>query len=283
MVWNLEPEPAADPTPLRPVPDLRGLPVDDTDGRPAGSVYGTLVEAENGIVRYLDIRLAGSDKHVLVPIGHARIEQLAGRPRVRLRAAFREDLEGIPEFEPDRPLDPEHEREVLAAHGRSFYGERYYAHPAYDHSGLYAGEHPIIRGGPPPTRPLPLSPLSDLPDYRVAHDQPDVRGWPLVTSDSRTVGTVSELIVDPGEGKVRYVVVDRDSSTPALLPVGYLSIDSPGRQVIARGLTASDVHALPDFEGRLNRVAEDTLREALEARLVGGRRFGRPDFNGWSQ
>ena len=65
----------AQPEPLRPLSDLAGTPVDDVEGQSAGTVYGALAEAETGLVRYFDVALPDGDRHVLVPIGHARLER----------------------------------------------------------------------------------------------------------------------------------------------------------------------------------------------------------------
>ena len=63
-----------------------------------------------------------------------------------MAVAAAEDLEQIPAYEPHVPWsDDSFQNELLTAFGRLFRGERYYAHPAYDHTGLYAGKHPILR------------------------------------------------------------------------------------------------------------------------------------------
>lgn len=278
MALESEPRPERPPAPLRPVPDLGGTPVDDVDGRPAGTVVGALVEAANGMVRYLDVELDRAPRHVLVPIGHARLEEHVGGRRFRLRAAFRDELEAIPAYEPATPVDSDQERRVLEAHARSFYGERYYAHPAFDHSGLYAGEHPIVRGGLPPAEPLPLAPLSALPDYRIAPGNPDIRGRDVVAGDGERAGRVADLIVDPGAGAVRYAVVEREGGSRALLPVGYLEVDADDARLRAPALRRADVDALPDFREPVTRLDEECVRAVLEGRLDGDRRFDRPDF-----
>lgn len=162
-----------DRTLLRSVRDLAGLPVEDAGGLPIGRLYGALAEAETGLLRYMDLSLDALDRHVLVPIGHARVHRQDGGTRVRLRAALLEELQQVPPFPAEAAglADP-FERALLEAYGRTFHGERYYAHPAFDHRGLYAGEHPVV----PDTEDAAVSaepvPLSQATGWRVAAGEP---------------------------------------------------------------------------------------------------------------
>ncbi|MBI4408104.1 MAG: PRC-barrel domain-containing protein [Gemmatimonadetes bacterium] len=267
-----------EPEALRPVPDLKGLVACDAEGVVFGEVYGSLAEAESGLVRYLDLVLEGAGRHVLVPIGHVRVAQ--GGRQVRLRAAVRRELEEIPPYEPhDQTIDSAYQQAVLAAHGRIYYGERYYAHPAYDHSGLYAGEHPILRAPAAPPAELPIAPLGELPGYRVAPGEPDIRGWALRGGDGVVVGRIHDLLVDTRAEKVRYVVLRGDDGNERLLPIGLLLIDAGGPVVRAPALAARDFRRLPRYRaGRFTHRDERRLREAVERLLDGERLYQRPDF-----
>lgn len=266
---------------LRLVPDLAGAAVEDAVGFPIGSVYATVAEADTGLIRYLDVALERSGRHVLVPIGHVRVDA-DGKDPLRMRAATLEELEHVPTFYEDDTLGDEEQERVLVAYGRSFYGERYYAHPAFDHHYVYAGEQPITVGPPPAPGTGPLFPLSDLDDYDVAEGEHDFRGWPLHGLEGTRVGTVRELLVDTTTAKVRYAIVQLDGDahlTP--LPIGYLRVHDESTLVRTPALTGADLHALPAFpEGDFTRDDEESLREALERRLAGARRFGRADFQG---
>ncbi|HYG63421.1 MAG TPA: PRC-barrel domain-containing protein [Thermoanaerobaculia bacterium] len=55
-----------------------------------------------------------------------------------------------------------------------------------------------------------LARLRDLRDLEVADDQPDVRGWPVHTSDGHRVGEVHDLLVDTSALRVRYLDVEID-------------------------------------------------------------------------
>ncbi|HUG40077.1 MAG TPA: PRC-barrel domain-containing protein [Longimicrobiales bacterium] len=270
----------ADPPRLIPTADLAGLSTSDVEDRPVGELFGALAEEDTGLIRYLDVSMAGADRHVLVPIGHARVDRESVPPRVRLRAATYEDLMSVPPFQPDdTPVDREYEDRLLEIHGRLFYGSRYYAHPSYDHRGLYVGEHPVAGPEEAVAEEPRLHPLTGLTGFRVARHEKDIRGWPLVDRKDRETGEVRELLVDVQARQVRYVVVALDEPRrETALPVGYLEIDAAARIVSAPALTRDDIRLLPAYDPPLTRAAENRIQAALEGRLMGDRYYQRPDF-----
>jgi hypothetical protein len=265
---------------LRAVPDLRGVRVEDASGIPVGVLWGALAEAETGLLRYVDLELETLDRHVLVPIGHARVDGEADDgPCIRLRAALLEQLEQVPPFAADvSHIDDPYERALLEAYGRTFHGERYYAHPAYDHSGIYVGDHPVVSGDGASDEPL--SRLSYLSGWRVASGENDIRGWPLVLAGDGTRLNVRDLIIDTDAERVRYVVVPTpDGNGARLIPIGFLRVDADAKTVVAEGFTADDVAGLPAYAGGgVTRVAEDAVNAALRRTFAGRRRYLLPDF-----
>jgi hypothetical protein len=284
--------------PLRPVRDLAGIPVRDASGVGIGTIWGALADARTGLIRYVDIALTDSNRHVLVPIGHARLrlremgaqetdvegvasavrtEDLASAYELRLRAALLEELTAIPPYTPDAAVDEQYEHALVRAHGELFHGQRYYAHPAFDHRGFYAGPHPISRDL---GRGLDsgLEPLRSLRGFRIARDEPDVRGWPLIGAGGEQLGVIDDLIVDVDAEQVRYVAV-RQGTRRVLLPIGFLTIDTDHSRVMAPALLAADLTELPAWSGStVERPEEEELRDALDDIFHGTRRYELPDF-----
>ncbi|HEY1194140.1 PRC-barrel domain-containing protein [Flavobacterium sp.] len=52
--------------------------------------------------------------------------------------------------------------------------------------------------------------LDELPDYKVASDYSDVRGWKIVDADNRTIGKVDNLWVNKDMQRVVYLDVNVD-------------------------------------------------------------------------
>jgi PRC-barrel domain protein len=272
-------EPAGEAEPLVPYRDLAGMPVHDVTDLLAGRVYGVLGEADSGIVRFLDVNLIDDGTHVLIPIGHARLEQAPDQTRIRLRAARLEDLQTVPRFNVEDGWPGEsYARELASLHGRFFRGDHYYAHPAYEHGALFAGPHPIVmasQAGPP--APLLLLARSD---YGVARGEPNVLGFSVIDAQGSKFGQVDDLVFDPAAQQVRYAVVRLGDGTRRLLPIGYLELQ-PESSLHLPGLTAADVSALPTFLGEPpTRVDEDGLRDRIERALDSRNPFLRVDFSG---
>ena len=286
--------------PLRPVRDLAGIVVRDASGVSIGSVWGALADARTGLIRYVDLSLPESNRHVLVPIGHARLkardvaadeadetdgvvttsirtDDVASAYELRLRAALLEELTAIPPYTPSGEIDEEYENTLVRAHGELFHGERYYAHPAFDHRGLYAGAHPLARDHGISVD-SGLEPLRSLRGYRLAREEPDVRGWALVGAHGAELGTVRDLIVEVDAEQVRYLAIQQDTRR-VLLPIGFLEIDTDNARVVAPTLRSDDMLALPTWTGgTVERPHEEEVRDALERVFAGPRRYELPDF-----
>lgn len=54
--------------------------------------------------------------------------------------------------------------------------------------------------------------LSELSDYKVASDDPDVRGWKVNDKDQRCIGKVDNLLVNKNTERVVYLDIEVDQS-----------------------------------------------------------------------
>lgn len=264
--------------PLHPSTDLNDLPVYDATEVPIGVTYGVLTDAECGLVRYFDVSLEGRQRHVLIPVGHTRVEKHLGRLRLRLRAATGRELDRIPAYEPHIVWHEDaFQNELLDAFGKLFEGQRYYAHPAYDHTGLYAGTHPLLRDPLAPVNDHGLRRLSSLKGFRVAEGEADIRDWSLLGRDDVVLGTVQDLIVDTDAEQVRYLVIARAADAiETALPIGYVDLNG---HAVRTALNSADLQELPAINGNeLTREQEKELRVALDNLLRGQKTYLRPDF-----
>lgn len=119
-------------------PDIRSWHVKTADGRKIGKVHDLIVDTRAMKVRYMDVELdrkelrLDDDKHVLIPIGGARLDD--EHDDVRLGSITDAQLRSAPEYG-HGALTPEVEdRTRHAFGGGEFSGRRdsFYEHDLYD-------------------------------------------------------------------------------------------------------------------------------------------------------
>jgi uncharacterized protein (TIGR02271 family) len=117
-------------------------------------------------------------------------------------------------------------------------------------------------------------------DYKVASDDPDVRGWNVTDSANSKIGVVEELIVDTNAMKVRYleVKVKSDLLNTAigndhriLIPIGAATLDHSQRNVLVSTFNQSNVASYPAYTGgTITRDYEHGLLSALSPNYKAG-------------
>jgi uncharacterized protein (TIGR02271 family) len=120
----------------------------------------------------------------------------------------------------------------------------------------------------PDERPR-VAPLSDLNDFQVAENEPDIRGWKVRSSDSREVGKVKDLIADTGSMKIRYLDIELDKKSldlrddrRVLVPVGAARLNDDDDLVLINR-ASSEFATLPEYSGEgIDRGYEDRVRES---------------------
>lgn len=116
-----------------------------------------------------------------------------------------------------------------------------------------------------------LNKLSNLKDYRVAKEDPDVRGWFVVGADRQRIGKIHDLILDPEARKVRYLevklepeILTNKEKRHILVPIGKARIDHDDDIVMVDTLDVNRVRFYPVYGGEpITRDYEHSLREAL--------------------
>lgn len=132
-----------------------------------------------------------------------------------------------------------------------------------------------------------LARLSRRRDLQVVRGDPDLRGWKILAGDGRSMGTVTDMLVDLATMKVAFVEVLVDAAKMGsrarddhhvLIAAADVRLPDPesllfvsGGVAIADSLTSAQIAALPRFNGA---VPAPRRRVALGrgTRLVGAPR-----------
>lgn len=102
--------------------DPRGMDVVAGDGRVGGVVTDAWIDRAEPQVRYLEVEVSGSRRHVLVPIGFAKLD--GPRRRVVVRSILAEQFERVPALRnPDRVTLLEEDRISAYYGGGTLYAE----------------------------------------------------------------------------------------------------------------------------------------------------------------
>ncbi len=232
------------------------------DDAHAGAVHDLLLDGD-GICRYLDVDLGLFDKHILLPVGHARADP--ARRLVWIPGLAMDQLEALTAYahEPGS-LTREDEQGVLAGYTSALARESHAPRPAW--AGAVYGPSELEDHVSVASR---LATLSERPDLDVAQGEPDPRGWTVLQADGERVGVVEELIVDMEAMKVRHLVCALEDEPGGgemeprrlLVPVGFAHLEPRRHAVRVAGLSARSLPRLPAYGG-------EALEEGLERALV---------------
>jgi uncharacterized protein (TIGR02271 family) len=114
-------------------------------------------------------------------------------------------------------------------------------------------------------------------DYKVAEDDPDVRGWDVVGANGEKLGEVEEMIVDTQAMKVRYLDVEVDDNLldtddhHILIPIGSASIDRENKNVRVTHLNSRSVANYPAYSGEaISREYEHKVMSAISPTYQAG-------------
>jgi photosynthetic reaction center H subunit len=112
--------------------------------------------------------------------------------------------------------------------------------------------------------------MSELKDFEISPNNPDVRGWTLIGLDGERIGEVDDLIVDTEAQKVRYLAVEVDKDVARgkdhhiLIPIGAARLHKNDDNVLVEGLSRHTVATYPMFDGlTITPEYEHKLRSAM--------------------
>ena len=119
-----------------------------------------------------------------------------------------------------------------------------------------------------------LHKLSELKKFKIAKNDPDVRGWSVVGNHGERIGNVFDLIVDPESEKVRYldVEVDRNlvndkSNYHVLVPIGTAKLVRENDVITTPMINKEGLVHYPRYDGKpVSRDFEYELRDYLDSR-----------------
>lgn len=112
--------------------------------------------------------------------------------------------------------------------------------------------------------------LENLDDWKVHHDDIDIRDYDVKTADGKSIGEVENLLVDLQDKKVRYVEVELEDDTPrvnsdsvvtykerdgdriVIVPVGLVEIDRDKKCVNIAGLNKIDFQEYPRYKHNMS-------------------------------
>jgi uncharacterized protein (TIGR02271 family) len=128
-----------------------------------------------------------------------------------------------------------------------------------------------------------IVPLDDS-DLEVADDNPDVRGWEVISADNRRIGEVDDLLVDTTAMKVRYLDVEvddelrgTDEDKHILIPIAYARLNEDDDRILINELSSEQVRAVPAYTGRLDPQYEQSLGSYFGTGTGAAGRGARPD------
>jgi sporulation protein YlmC with PRC-barrel domain len=96
--------------------------------------------------------------------------------------------------------------------------------------------------------------FSEMDDVEVAEDDPDVRGWDVVTRDGQDIGEVKDLLVDTRSMKVRSLEVELEGShfkwndnRRVAIPVDWVRLDEEHDDVVIEGREFDEIGRLQEY------------------------------------
>lgn len=107
-------------------------------------------------------------------------------------------------------------------------------------------------------------------EYSLVDGEADITGWPVGDESGTSIGKVRDLLFDPHQHAVRYLIVDLDKAVSGvddkavLLPIGFVNLGEDKKEVIIPVLHNSQIELMPQYIiGEVTRDTEVQIRSAI--------------------
>ncbi|MCX2430198.1 PRC-barrel domain-containing protein [Pedobacter sp. GR22-10] len=107
-------------------------------------------------------------------------------------------------------------------------------------------------------------------DYKLIDGETDITGWSVKDGNDRQVGKVRDMLFDPVQNAIRYIIIDLDQSISGddekaiLIPIGYANLTNNKKEVILPEMVESQFIAMPRYIiGEVTRDTEMQIRSAI--------------------
>jgi len=107
-------------------------------------------------------------------------------------------------------------------------------------------------------------------DYKITDGEADITGWPVIDESGSPVGKVRDLLFDPQQNAIRYIIVDLDNAVAGteekavLIPIGFANLGDDKKVVVLPVMNESQFIAMPQYIiGEVTRDTEVKIRSAI--------------------
>ncbi|WP_231491405.1 PRC-barrel domain-containing protein [Pedobacter sp. Leaf170] len=106
-------------------------------------------------------------------------------------------------------------------------------------------------------------------DYRLANDGADITGWPVQNEAGAVIGKVNDLLFDPANNAIRYIIVELDlallnEEKMVLIPIGVADLADDSKTIIVPDFHLDQYAAMPRYiMDEVSYEMEDEIRRVI--------------------
>jgi len=107
-------------------------------------------------------------------------------------------------------------------------------------------------------------------NYVLTEGEADIKGWQVKTEAGAAIGKVRDLLFDPENNAVRYIIIDLDhlgadlEGKTVLIPIGLGSLSKDEDELILPDIHLDQFSALPQYiTGEVTHEMEDKIRDVI--------------------